>query len=126
MPAKFREQLGSRVVVTRGLDGCLTLHTCEAWEQIITDLMKLPATKKDARTYIHLLTAKACECEFDAQGRILIPSNLVHIANLSKKCIFVGALNRIELWDEQRWNDYYQEASEHFEEIAEAMTDYIL
>lgn len=126
MPAKFREQCPSLVIVTRGLDGCLTLHTKEAWEQIVKDLLKLPTTKKEARMYVHLLTAKACECEYDAQGRILIPGSLLKSANLSKNCIFVGAASRIELWDEERWNTYYEAASENFEEIAEAMTDYIL
>ncbi|MGL5540640.1 MAG: division/cell wall cluster transcriptional repressor MraZ [Erysipelotrichaceae bacterium] len=126
MPARFREQLGTKCVVTRGLDGCLSVHSMEDWERIYQDLLKLPTTKKEARMYIHMLTAKACECEWDSQGRILIPQNLCKEANLMKECMIVGAASRIEIWNAQKWNDYYESASTSFEEIAEAMTDFIL
>ncbi|MGL5978891.1 MAG: division/cell wall cluster transcriptional repressor MraZ [Erysipelotrichaceae bacterium] len=126
LPAKFREQLGPKVVVTRGLDSCLTVHSMDAWEKIYQDLLKLPTTKKEARMYVHMLTAKACECELDGQGRILIPSSLSKEAKLMKECMIIGAASRIEIWDAQRWNEYYDAASMNFEEIAEAMTDFIL
>lgn len=59
IPAKFREELGDHVIITRGLDGCLAVYTKEQWETIYEQLMKLPSTKKDARMFVRMMTSKA-------------------------------------------------------------------
>lgn len=126
LPAKFREQLSAKVIVTRGVDGCLTIYPQPTWEALVEKLMQLPTTKKEARMYVHLLMAKACECEIDGQGRILISSALIKEAKLMKQCAIVGAANKIEIWDQVRWEEYYSNASENFGDIAEAMTDFVI
>ena len=65
IPAKFRDELGNTFVVTKGLDGCLTVYTSSQWAKIIEQLEKLPTTKKEARQYVRYLTSKASECELD-------------------------------------------------------------
>ena len=85
IPAKFREELGDTLIITRGLDGCLSIYTKEQWQLIYEQLMKLPSTKKDARMFVRMMTSKAAECEIDAQGRILIPSSLIKLADLTKE-----------------------------------------
>ncbi len=125
IPAKFREELQSNFIVTRGLDGCLTIYTIEQWAEIIAGLKKLPNTKKETRMYIHMLTAKATECTFDSQGRILLPSSLITEAKIEKECVVVGVMDHVEIWAKERWLNYYSEASESFEEIAEKLTEFI-
>ena len=125
IPAKFRDELNGTFVLTRGLDGCLTIYSTEKWEKIFEEINKLPETKKATRQYIRMLTANACECTLDNQGRILIPANLSGSVNITKECVVVGANSHVEIWDKATWNAYMDDASENFEDIAESLSDLI-
>ena len=126
IPAKFREELGEHVIITRGLDGCLAVYTKEQWETIYEQLMKLPSTKKDARMFVRMMTSKAAECEIDAQGRVLIPSPLVKLAELVKECMVIGAANHVEIWSRERWEPVDEEENDAFEDIAESLTEFMI
>lgn len=125
IPAKFREELGDLFIVTRGLDGCLTVYTQAQWTELLEQLQKLPSTKKESRLYVRSITSKATECECDAQGRIQLPSYLVSEAAIEKECVIVGVADHVEIWSSSRW-DVYQEDSEAFEDVAEQLTDFLL
>lgn len=125
IPAKFRDELNGTFILTRGLDGCLTIYSTEKWEKIFEEINKLPETKKATRQYIRMLTANACECTLDNQGRILIPANLSGSVNITKECVVVGANSHVEIWDKATWNAYMDDASENFEDIAESLSDLI-
>lgn len=125
IPAKFRDELNGTFILTRGLDGCLTIYSTEKWEKIFEEINKLPETKKATRQYIRILTANACECTLDNQGRILIPANLSGSVNITKECVVVGANSHVEIWDKATWNAYMDDASENFEDIAESLSDLI-
>ena len=124
IPAKFREELGLTMIVTRWLDGCLAIYTLDQWQQVFENLKKLPSTKREARMYTHMIMSKAAECELDAQGRIRIPSHLTLEASLTKNCVLVGVSDHVEIWDKEKWDTYYAQASENFEEIAESLTEF--
>ena len=125
IPAKFRDELNGTFILTRGLDGCLTIYSTEKWEKIFEEINKLPETKKATRQYIRMLTANACECTLDNQGRILIPANLSGSVNITKECVVVGANSHVEIWHKATWNAYMDDASENFEDIAESLSDLI-
>ena len=125
IPAKFRDELNGTFILTRGLHGCLTIYSTEKWEKIFEEINKLPETKKATRQYIRMLTANACECTLDNQGRILIPANLSGSVNITKECVVVGANSHVEIWDKATWNAYMDDASENFEDIAESLSDLI-
>ena len=125
IPAKFRDELNGTFILTRGLDGCLTIYSTEKWEKIFEEINKLPETKKATRQYLRMLTANACECTLDNQGRILIPANLSGSVNITKECVVVGANSHVEIWDKATWNAYMDDASENFEDIAESLSDLI-
>jgi mraZ protein len=124
IPAKFRKSLGESFVITRGMDGCLFGYPMLQWEKLEAQLDKLPLTKKDARAFTRFFYSAAAEVEFDKQGRINLSASLVGFAKLTKNCVIVGVSDRIEIWDEQRWNEFSQEAEDNFEEISEKMTDF--
>lgn len=126
IPAKFREQLSYNIILTRGLDGCISVYTQDQWMEIYKQLKKLPTTKRESRMYIHMLTSKAAEVEIDKQGRVLIPSSLISEAKIEKSCVIVGTADHFEIWAEERWDDYYETASESFEDIAESLTDFLV
>ena len=123
IPSKFREELHSSFILTRGLDGCLTIYSLEQWNKIFEEINKLPTTKKAVRQYTRVLTSNACECSLDNQGRILIPSNLSTPLNIKKECVIVGANDHIEIWDKNAWENYFEEANANFEEVAEILSD---
>ena len=123
IPSKFREELHSSFILNRGFDGCLTIYSINQWEKLIEEINKLPETKKDARKYSRALTANASECTLDNQGRILIPANLLRIANITKECVIVGANNHVEIWDKATWDAYLDEANKNFEDVAENLSD---
>ncbi len=123
IPSRFRDELEDSFILTRGLDGCLTIYSLKQWEKIFEELNKLPNTKKATRQYIHMLTSKACECSFDNQGRIAIPAFLSKAVNIVKECAVIGVNDHIEIWDRETWETYYDQASDSFEEVAESLSD---
>ncbi len=125
IPGKFREELHTTFILTRGLDGCLTIYSLKQWEKMFEEVNKLPTTKKAARQYVRMLTSTATECTLDSQGRIQIPSFLSKPVNIVKECVVIGANDHIEIWDKQTWENYYVDASNSFEEIAENLNELI-
>ena len=124
VPSKLREELGEQFVLTRGLDGCLFFFLLKEWANLETKLNDMPLAKKDARTFVRFFYSAATECELDKQGRINIPSTLRNYAALTKECVVIGVSNRIEIWDEARWQEFSEVAAENFDEIAENMIDF--
>ncbi len=123
IPAKFREQLGERFVVTRGLDHCLFVYPPDEWSILEEKLKSLPLTQGDARRFVRLLFSGAVECELDKQGRITLPGNLRDYAKLDKNVAVIGVSNRVEIWAKEYWEAYMEEASASYEEIAEKIVD---
>lgn len=124
MPAKFREGLGEKFIITRGLDGCLFGYPEEEWSVLEEKLRQLPLAKKDARQFTRFFYSAAIECEVDKQGRINIPQNLREYAKLEKECRIIGVSQRIEIWSNEHWSEYAEEAEESYEDIAESMIDF--
>lgn len=126
IPASFREIFNHELVVSKGLDGCLTLYTIAQWQTLMEQIAKLPNTKKETRLYKRNLAAKASRCEIDTQGRILIPASLVATANLIKECYVVGTGSTVEIWSKENWLAYNDEHSDDFEAVAETLTEFLI
>ena len=119
IPSKFRYELGSEFIITRGLDKCLFIYSKAEWEKIVSKLRTLPFTKKDARDFSRFFLSGAAVCEFDKQGRINITSPLVHYANLNKNCVIIGVNERIEIWSEEEFSTFMDKSIDSFSDIAE-------
>ncbi|MCR4653054.1 MAG: division/cell wall cluster transcriptional repressor MraZ [Eubacterium sp.] len=104
IPSKFRDELGEKFVLTRGMDRCLAIYPQSAWDILEQKLATLPLTSSaDARNIVRFLVNGATDCELDKQGRILVPSTLREYAGLTKDVILAGTLSYIEVWDKDRW-----------------------
>jgi len=123
LPSKFREELGDRFILTKGLDNCLFGYSLKEWAVLEEKLKKLPLTSKDARAFLRFFFAGACECEVDKQGRILIPQNLREYANLQKEVFIIGVMTRIEIWSEENWQREMADESLSVEKIAQKMEE---
>lgn len=104
IPRDFRTQLASGGVITRGLDGCLFLFPSSSWQQLIDKLALLPLTNRSARSFIRLFVQEAVSLNLDSQGRTLLPEHLISLANLKKRVVIAGSLNRIEIWDQDNYH----------------------
>lgn len=124
VPAKFRDDLGERFIVTRGLDGCLFGYPQEEWKVLEQKLKQLPLAKKESRAFTRFFYSAATECTLDKQGRINLPQTLIDHAGLEKACYVIGVSERFEIWSEDRWTDFSTEAEDNFEDMAEEMIDF--
>lgn len=126
IPARFREELGAKFIVTRGMDKCLFVYPQKEWSVIEDKLKSLPFTKKDARAFTRFFFSGATECELDKQGRANIPVTLRTYADLEKECVVIGVSNRVEIWSKSVWQTYFEESEESFSDIAESIVDFDL
>ncbi len=122
MPAKLREDMGEKFIITKGLDGCLFGFSQQEWENFETKLKTLPLTNKNARDFVRFFLSGAMECEIDKQGRFLISSNLRKVATLEKEVVIIGVGTRIEIWNKNKWEEYNSEENISADSIAENMT----
>ena len=123
IPSKFREELGSAFVVTRGLDQCLFVYPMNEWHRIEEKLKALPFTKKDARAFTRFFFSGASECALDKQGRVSISNGLREYAKLMKDCVVIGVSTRLEIWDQETWSRYFTQSEESFNDISESLLD---
>lgn len=121
IPVKYREILGKNFVITRGIEHCIYVYPTSTFENIVSKLESLPFTKKDARAFTRFFMSGATAIEFDKQGRVNIPSPLSTYANLSKKCVIVGTGDRLEIWDEDSFNEFMSSCNDEMSNIAEGL-----
>ena len=119
IPSKFRDELGTSFIITRGIENCLYVYSLESWNKIVDKLESLPFTKKDARTFTRFFLSGASEAELDKQGRINITSPLISYAKITKECILIGTWDRLEICSEELWNEFFTSAKDSMSNIAE-------
>ena len=100
-PAKLREELGMKFIITKGLDNCLFVYSAAEWEKLGERISKLQMSK--SRGLQRFFFAGAAEVEPDKQGRVLIPQNLREYASLEKDVVIVGVYSRAEIWNKEKW-----------------------
>ena len=123
VPSKMRREIGSGAVVTRGIDNCLWLFSGKEWAKLAEKLANLPLSDANSRAFSRLMLAGAMEVEFDSQGRILLPSYLRNYAELKKTVIVAGLFNRLEIWNQTKWQEYKAKTEKATDQIAKHMAD---
>ena len=121
LPARFRKELGRRVVVTRGLDNCLFVYSLREWEKISHKLGGLSFGQADTRGFSRFLLSGAVPEEVDAAGRILIPDFLKEFAGLSGEVVVAGMQTRVELWNAGSWRAYKRRIEKQADTMAEKL-----
>lgn len=117
IPAKFRDELESGVVITRGLDGCLWAYPRYEWEQLAEKIAKIPTTSQAARNFARFMFSSAFDSIPDRQGRVVIPQNLREYAGIQGEASIIGVMNRVEVWNPTRWTDVFSKVEEDPEAI---------
>ncbi len=117
LPAKFRGELGDKVIITKGIESCLVVYTQKEWQIMSEKLGNLPISQSEARSLPRVILASAMEVALDKLGRILIPDYLKNYAGLKKSVVVCGLSNRLEIWDAEKWEEYRKKAEKGIEEI---------
>jgi MraZ protein len=120
IPAKFRKTTGAleTYTITRGLNGCLYVYPTEEWDIIEGKLRTLLRNDPTNLYYLRATLSNAADVQLDRQGRITVPANLIKMAGLGKEVLVNGALDRMEIWDPERFAKYIEESVEQYEEVA--------
>lgn len=113
--------LDDHIILTKGLEGCLSLYPEEEWKSIEKRLSSFPFTKKDFRFFIRRFYSSAAAVSPDRSGRILIPSHLIEEAQLKKELLIIGVNWWIEIWNPDIHDEYYNQATESYEDVAERL-----
>jgi MraZ protein len=121
LPAKLREQLGERVVVTRGLDGCLYVYAEAEWAQLAQRVGTLDPFSREARTMQRWFFASGSDAELDKQGRMVIPATLLKQAGIGREVTVAGVYDHLEIWDRAAWRDQQQTVEGSAEDVAERL-----
>lgn len=121
VPAKFRKELGKTVIITRGLDRCLFIFSLNAWKKETAKLAGLSTGSAAGRGLSRLMLSGAFEADVDSAGRILVPDHLKAFASLGAKAVVAGVNERVELWDEGKWNEYTATIERDADALAEAI-----
>ena len=125
VPAKFRNELGDRCVVTKGFDNCLNIYTVEEWKNEVKRMMTVPRNTAGYRAVLRKRTGDAAECEIDRQGRILIPAVLIAEAGFKKELVTIGVVDSIEIWSKEVWESPDNEAKLTDEEFTKAAEKFV-
>ncbi|OGJ04179.1 division/cell wall cluster transcriptional repressor MraZ [Candidatus Nomurabacteria bacterium RIFCSPLOWO2_12_FULL_46_14] len=127
LPAKFRKEMGKKVIITPGLDQCLFIFTNKEWEKVSLRLSSsetdLSFLRADQRTFNRNIFGAASEVEVDSIGRILIPEILKKKIGLTNSAALVGVKDRVEVWNDEVWAEYSANAGKIAEQLAEKLAD---
>ena len=123
LPAGFKKQLpgegGSQFVINRGFEKCLSLYPMKSWEPIFEDISKLNDFDPKVREFRRYFLNGATLMDLDSAGRLLVPQNLKEHAGLEKDIVLVSAVNKIEIWDKTKYQQFFESFSpEAFSSLA--------
>ena len=125
LPAKFRKELGKKIIITPGLDQCLFIFTSKEWAKVSKKLSDqssdLSFLKADQRSFNRYMFGRAAEVEIDSIGRILIPDFLKDRIGLKDMAVIVGVEDRVEIWNEKAWDEYKEVVEKKADALAEKL-----
>ncbi len=108
VPVRYRGLLSAagegRVIVTVDRDECLLIYSVPEWERIEQQLNGFPSLHPQVRRLQRLMIGHAEELVLDSHGRLALTPELREFAGLDRAAWLVGQGNKLELWDEARWN----------------------
>ncbi|MEE1620297.1 division/cell wall cluster transcriptional repressor MraZ [Zafaria sp. Z1313] len=119
LPAKYRDELGNGLVLTRGQERCIYVFSQREFERVHEQMRQAPLSSKQARDYIRVFLSGASDEMPDKQGRVTIPPSLRSYAGLDRDVTVIGAGTRAEIWDTESWNAYLEQQENSFSETDE-------
>lgn len=119
LPARFRDELESGLVLTRGQERCVYVFSMREFERVQERIREAPLTSQGARDFLRLFLSGASGERPDGQHRVTIPANLREYAELGRDLTVIGVGDRAEIWSTPRWEAYYAEREAAFSSTSE-------
>lgn len=119
LPAKFRNRLAEGLVVTQGQEKCLVVWPQDVFDAEADRVSSRPQTSKAARAYTRMLFSSGAEGSLDKQGRIGLPTSLRDYAGLDRDVVVIGARDRLEMWNPERWREYEEQTLPDYVDLDE-------
>ncbi len=107
LPKGFREVLSDGATLTLGQDGCVFVFPADEWERRTGELRDRPLSDQQGRALARMFFGSAESASLDSQGRLLIPQRLRKLAGIGKEAVVVGVEDRMEIWDADAWERYW-------------------
>ena len=112
---------GSKLYIMQGFEGCLSVYNESEFQKLINECSSLSYNKKNSRAYLRVMLASVSELIVDKVGRIQLPAAILNKYQISREVVVVGIIDHFEIWDSVKFNNYQNEANDHFEELAESL-----
>jgi MraZ protein len=119
IPKKIREELNGELILSRGYEGCLILLNTKLWQTLEKTINRKPILSLSARDMKRFIMGGAYEIETDDQGRFVMPPNLLSFGGITNKVYFVGLMDWVEIWSEEKWLEKLESLSKNATDIAE-------
>jgi MraZ protein len=127
IPTRYREVLQNKytdILVLTMANDCLVAYPQEVWEKIEEKALELSQVQPQQRAFMRYVISSAVECDFDKQGRVLIPPILRDMAELEKEVFLAGMLTSFEIWAKPKWDAQLKWSKENFQQMAEEIATY--
>lgn len=121
LPVKFRQEMGKKIVITQGLDGCLFVFAPKDWKNFSDKLAETSLGQADTRNFNRYMLGSAIETTVDSLGRILVPDFLKERADLKSRVVIIGVRSRVEIWNEKRWVECKNAVEKQADALAEKL-----
>jgi len=122
LPARFREAFAEGLFLARGMDGCVSVYTRAAWDQLVSvRLADLDPFTQEARQMSRFIYAGASDADLDRQGRVVLPQALLDHARLGRDVIVAGLRDHLEIWDRGAWQTQMEEVERNAERVAQRL-----
>jgi MraZ protein len=121
LPRKHRDEIGSRVVVTKGLEGCLYVYSPEGYREFLNEVLGNSSLGHEARALRRHFVAGASEVDVDGAGRVAISPALREFAHLNREVVIAGVADHLEIWDALAWTQYEEANTSTIEDAADKL-----
>ena len=122
-PVKFKNELGTSLIVTKGYENCLIIVDKSKFSELMNSIKDVPFVNSGLRDTKRFLIGSAQEIELDKQGRFVIPPDLKKYASLGNECVFIGLVDWIELWDKSIWDKKEESINSNSSEISDKLSE---
>ena len=119
IPPKFRNDIGDKLYLIKGYEGCISLYKEQDFQRYIANIQNLPYEKAKVRQHARILLQSVVELSIDKAGRVLIPTKTLKEYEIGRNVLVLGALDHLEIWDVEKWKAYKEENEKSFELDAE-------
>ena len=121
LPPRFRSELKAGVVLTQGIEKCITAYPLSEWKNVAATLTSGSFTPSKMRRLSRAIFGTAFTTNLDRQGRVALPVPLREYAEIVSEVVIVGANNYLELWDKVHWEEEKAASLEQAWQIIESL-----